>query len=183
MIAEKHDINIARSAEPSNKYRQALVIVRGSSNTSQTFSYSVEWEINDILIYTMASQQDIATFVEENCNGYTGYNCQFEFIEDQYFTTDFFSGELRCLNNCTIAADDTCDNATCHNHGQCYKNSDSSKYCVCDDPWVGDFCEFDKCHIDEYDFMFGNHHEFCASKVCDPKVHCNGRGMLSSFIP
>ncbi|KII62818.1 hypothetical protein RF11_08995 [Thelohanellus kitauei] len=222
VYADKQETSHSKFDKNSDKYRRAIVTVRGSSNTSQKFSYSIKCDINESLVFSSDVDDNVGDFVEEQtikdsqssyeivfkensiveffvyisefsheplmiqfwsplfvipnekwtysrtvkgytvnfevafkCNGYTGYNCQFEFIDNEHFTTDFFTGELRCLNVCTIANDNPCDNATCYNHGQCYEKSDASKYCVCDEPWAGDFCEFNRCHIDEDDFMFG----------------------------
>ncbi|KII62823.1 hypothetical protein RF11_09000 [Thelohanellus kitauei] len=186
--SDKQDTSHSKVDKNSDKYRRAIVTVRGSSNTSQKVSYSIKCDINESIVFFSDVEDHVGDFKEEHvvkcsksfyelvfkwnysrtvqgytvnfeiafkCNGYTGYNCQFEFIDNEHFTTDFFTGELRCLNVCTITNDNPCDNSTCYNHGQFYEKSDASKYCVCYEPWAGDFCEFNRCHIDEDDFMFG----------------------------
>ncbi|KAF0987143.1 hypothetical protein HZS_5440 [Henneguya salminicola] len=96
-----------------------------------------------------------------SCYGYTGYNCQFNVIENENYYTDFDTGDLVCKNleNCgeRIKVDEECENKTyCNSHGTCYNNkTDLSKYCVCDENYAGEFCEFNECSFEEDDYYFG----------------------------
>lgn len=63
------------------------------------------------------------------------------------------------------------------NGGECYKyylSKNSSKYkeyCICDENYSGEFCEFKSCDFEESDYLFGTKDSVIQlNLICPPKI-------------
>ncbi|KII62719.1 hypothetical protein RF11_02838 [Thelohanellus kitauei] len=104
------------------------------------------------------------------CFNYTGFNCQYDYYENELLKTDFDTGELVCkdVNNC-FADEPRCDlNLTlgeepfCQNNGTCFISLDTKeKYCECPKGYVGRDCRYIACDLESDKLYFENDSEIC----------------------
>ncbi|KII61015.1 hypothetical protein RF11_13989 [Thelohanellus kitauei] len=97
----------------------------------------------------------MSVYVMLKCQRYTGYNCQFDEIDNPRFSRDPRNGEVYCIKP-PDCGDVPCENNfLCHNNGQCYvKTHTKEEYCVCYTGFYGVNCQ-NGGRIDEEILLFG----------------------------
>ncbi|KAF0993305.1 hypothetical protein HZS_6201, partial [Henneguya salminicola] len=107
---------------------------------------------------------------------------KYEESNDEKIETDFNTGYHVCKNVSNCDWDTRCANTLCNNHGLCYivfftnfnkNNTDSSKYCVCNEYYGGKYCEAESCAVTKRELLYAKEEDLCPLKSNDTCKVCN----------
>ncbi|KAF0992836.1 hypothetical protein HZS_4448 [Henneguya salminicola] len=159
---------------------------KSSTDTIFVFKQSLNIYPEDEQIY---SKTDDDTFLFSDiifrlsCSNYTGYNCQYDDIENEIYRTDFATGNIVCKNSTTCGSckkifmikivDSKCQtHELCGNGGTCYiKSDDNTFYCVCAEGFAGEYCEHSSCSFDEEELEFGKFMSIMSIREYNSLLH------------